>query len=148
MKAKKERRSFATRKNEESTLGDVMIHCSVFTLIFCAVSAIMILIFSWIFYSTSDPTSKIPLASLCALYSSCFTCSFALSRINGDKNILCGIVFGAFVVILTLLFSLFTKEGYGMKNSVIFRALIPVVTVTASLLAKKKIRTPKHRMHK
>lgn len=145
MNIRKRKRLMPTEKNEDANLGTVMIRCALFTLIFCAVSALMILIFSWIFYSTEDPTSKITLASLLSLYTSCFICSFVLSRINGKRNFLCGIVFGAMIVILTLLLSLAVKDG-GMKNPVLWRALIPVVTVAAALIAKKRERKIKHKI--
>ena len=145
MDIKKRKRFLSQEKSTDINLGTVMIRCALFTLIFCAVSALMILIFSWIFYSTEDPTSNITLASLLSLYMSCFICSFVLSRINGQKNFLCGIVFGAMVVILTLLLSL-SVNGGEIKNPVLWRALIPVVTVAASLLAKKRERKAKHRI--
>lgn len=145
MNIKKRKRLISQEQKDDANLGTVMIRCALFTLIFCAVSALMILIFSWIFYSTEDPTSKITLASLSSLYTSCFICSFVLSRINGQRNFLCGIVFGAMVVILTLLLSLAVKDG-SMKNPVLWRALIPVVTVVAALLAKKRERKPRHKI--
>ncbi|MGM9666200.1 MAG: TIGR04086 family membrane protein [Eubacteriales bacterium] len=145
MNIKKRKRLISQEQKDDANLGTVMIRCALFTLIFCAVSALMILIFSWIFYSTEDPTSKITLASLCSLYSSCFICSFALSRISGQRNFLCGIVFGAMVVILTLLLSLAVKDGT-MNNPILWRALIPVVTVAAALLAKKRERKPRHKI--
>lgn len=145
MNIKKRKRLISRENGDEANLGTVMLRCAIFTLIFCAVSALMILIFSWIFYSTEDPTSKITLAALCSLYTSCFICSFVLSRINGQRNFLCGIVFGAMVVILTLLLSLAVQDG-GMKNPVLWRALIPIVTVASALLAKKRERRTKHRI--
>ncbi len=144
-------KNFKKRKkltNVDLNFSNLFKRALLFTLLFFATSLVIILIMSCIFYNTADPTSKIGIVSLCALYFSAFLCGLALSRINRQFYLLGGAILGTMIFTFTLLLSLlFSKDGL-MATSIGWRLLAPVFCIIGSLAGIHRENPQKRRKHR
>ena len=143
--------NFKKRKklsSDDLNFSELIKRAFLFTLLFFAISFVVILIMSCIFFNTSDPTSKIGVISLCALYISAFLCGFSLSRVNKQLYILGGAILGIFIFISTLLLSLcFGKDGL-TSISIGWRLLAPVSSIIGSLTGVYRNKPHRKRKHR
>ena len=130
----------------------LLMRCAVFLIIFIFVAIVSSLVCSIIFFNTTNPTSKIDVASLCALYSSVALCSILLTRINGEKWLLGGLILGIMIYLCTLILAFFVN-GESNSNNIIMRALILPISVLFAFLTRKKNKSrhkskfKKHKVH-
>ena len=133
--------NFKKRKKLSSTeLNFALLfkRATVFTVMFFAISFVIMLIMSCVFYNTSDPTSKISIISLCALYLSSFVCGFLLSKLNGQLYLLGSFTLGIMIFLSSLLLSLFFgNEGF-FATSLAWRALAPVFCIIGGFGGMRK----------
>lgn len=149
MNIKKRKRALFNQnsKNEDFTILSLFKSCGIFLIVFAVISLISILILSFIFYSTKDPTSKIKIAALISLYFSSFVCAFMMSKKNGQMFLVGGFIFGLCIIVLTLILSLFFKSEGTMQNSIILRSIIIIPTMLGGVLGGKK-KEHKRKRHK
>lgn len=125
----------------------LILRSSIFVFAFMIVLSISTLISSFLFYNTTNPTSKIELAALISLYFSTFLCSLMLTRINGEKWLLGGLVLGVLIYMTTLVFAIFIKDDPNPKN-IILRALIIAVSVFSAFISRKREKKRKIKYHR
>lgn len=119
------------------SFATLLIRCLIFTGVFALLSTAFILIFSGIFYNTTNPTAKIEIASLASLYLSVAICSSALTRINSQKWLFGGLILGCMIYITTLFFAIFIQDDPNTEN-IILRAIIPILSTVFAFLSRKK----------
>ena len=127
------------------SFSKLFLRCLLFVIAFALITSASILICSAIFYNTTNPTSKIELASLISLYFSTFLSSMILTKINGEKWLFGGIILGFLIYLITLALALLIQDEPNPKN-IAFRLLIILVSIFSAFLARK--REKKRRMHK
>ena len=134
MKKKSTRR----RENEEISFISILIKSIIHIPIFCMISLLCILLIGLIFYSMDDPTGKIDIAGYISLYLSVFINAFILSRRIGQKHMIIGLLHGAVIFLLTIFVAFFFDGSDGDLNNLALRSVIIIVSVLASLLARRK----------
>lgn len=115
----------------------LIIRCALFTLIFCLVSIFLVVLMSCMFYSSQNPTAKIPLLGYIGLYLSTFLTSFVMTRINKEKWLFGGLILGTMIFCLTLFLSIFIRDA-SSAGAIIYRLLIILTSLCASFLARRR----------
>ena len=123
--------------NSELSLGALIKRCFAFL----GVSALLILAFtliiSAIFYNLPDPTRKIHIASLLAMYLSAFFSGLFLSIVNNQKYLAGGFILGTILFIIDLILSLCFNDSHTIVDY-IYKLLISVVCILGSMLGIRK----------
>ena len=115
----------------------LLLRCILFTFIFCIVSVSLVIVLSCIFYGTQNPTAKIQLLGYIGLYFSVFLTSFIMTRTNGEKWLLGGLILGAMIFLLTFFLSIFIND-IPNSNSMIFRFLIIASSSVSAFIARRR----------
>ena len=123
--------------------------CLIFTLIFCVISVIITAIISLLFFNFKDPGARVLTASLISLYLSSFVSGFILSKVNGQKHFIGGLLLGCSTMVLTFIIACFISFDTAFSfTSIIWRLLIPVFCVLGSLLGERREKKHTHRHKK
>lgn len=134
--------------NSEITFLTILKKCLLNLLLFCVLIMIFSLLSGLIFFNTKDPTSKISISAYATLYLSVAVSSFVLSKYIKQKQALCGLLFGALIIILILAISLILgSEKLGIGN-LISKLTIIIISTGASLLARANNHKKRHKRHK
>ena len=133
------------QKNNELTIKQVFIRCTIFSIAFCVIGFFVVLIASYFLYNSTDPSSLTRIAGTTSLFFSTFLTSFIQSRINKQFYFLSSILLGVYIFVLTLVLCLFTKDYNFSVASFIWRLLIPVFCLLGGVLgSKRKTKIRKH----
>lgn len=129
---------------KELTLGTILKRCFVFTLIFCLICSILTITLSFAFFKTPDPHSWVFTISLISPILASFITALALSKYNGSKYLLCGLLLGSMIFLLSLVLSLAfsSLEGFGILTK---SAIIPSAVLGALLGIRKEKSVGKRR---
>ena len=119
------------------SISKLILRCLIFTVGFCVLSSILVIMMSAIFYSTENPTSRLRLGALIALYASTFITSLLLTKINGQKWLFGGLILGAMIAVLTLLLS-FLVPSEASGHSIPYKAIIILVSLLAAFMGKRR----------
>ena len=115
----------------------------IFTCIFCAISAVLLLIVALIFYNTNDPSQYANVLGKATLFTSSLLCSFLLSKKIGRRYIPLGFTLGIMISLLIFLVSVFLNND-GASSTHLWLFLTPVVTVLGSVLGIKREKKQRH----
>ena len=129
----------------ELSFIDIIKSCLLFLVFFCALSLVLILITSFIFFRLEDPTAWLDIIGKFVLYFSALVSGFLLSKRNLQRYVPGGLFLGALITALIFTLSLILQNETA-NNNALWLALIPVCTVLGSVLGIK--RTSKPRRHK
>lgn len=139
-------KNFNRNKEKELSFVSLLKRCLMFLLIFAALCVSICLIMSIFFYQTLNPNKMTNLISLVSLFLSTFISAFLLSKRNGQKYLLGGLLLGCMIFILLFIGALFTERKIFSPDFAL-RLAIPAVSLVGSLLGikrEKKIKR-KHR---
>lgn len=134
--------------NNEITFLTLLKKCLLNLLLFCALIMFFSLLSGLIFFNTKDSTSKIGISAYVSLYLSVAISSFVLSKYLGQKQILCGLLFGALIVFLTYALSLIFGSGKLDINDLISNIFTIIISMGASLLTRANNRKKRHKRHR
>lgn len=132
---------------KEFTFFKLFKRCLLFLLVFASLCIFISLLMSLIFYQSINPNKVVDLISIASLFSSAFISAFLLSKSNGQKYLLGGIMLGIMIFIILFIGALFTERKI-FSAEFLLRLAVPAVTMIGSLLGmkrEKKIKRPKHR---
>ena len=115
----------------------------IFTFIFCAISAVLLLVVSLIFFNTNDPSKYANVLGKSTLFASSLLCGFLLSKKVGKRYIPLGFTLGITISLLIFLLSVISNNDVA-SNSQLWLLLTPVVTVLGSVLGIKREKKHKH----
>ena len=138
--------NFNRNKEKELSFVSLLKRCLMFLLIFAALCVSICLIMSIFFYQTLNPNKMTNLISLVSLFLSTFISAFLLSKRNGQKYLLGGLLLGCMIFVLLFIGALFTERKIFSPDFAL-RLAIPAVSLVGSLLGikrEKKIKR-KHR---
>ena len=138
--------NFNRNKEKELSFVSLLKRCLMFLLIFVALCVSICLIMSIFFYQTLNPNKMTNLISLLSLFLSTFISAFLLSKRNGQKYLLGGLLLGCMIFVLLFIGALFTERKIFSPDFAL-RLAIPAVSLVGSLLGikrEKKIKR-KHR---
>ncbi len=142
----KKKRKF--KSNAELNFKNLFTRCILFSIIYFIVGLIFLLVLSWVFYNSDDPTSKIELVGLISLYSAGLITSFVQSKVNGQYYFLSGLILGLLILSVSLILSLiFPIDNAFSAINLIWRGLIPVICVLGGVLGAKN-RNSKRKHHR
>lgn len=133
MKKRKESRS-----NIEFKFKDLIIRCLFFSILFFVVGLLICFILSYFAYKTKDPTSLLKICGIASLFLSVLITSFIQSKINKQHYLLGGILLGAFILVLTVLFSTIFLDDNLTNDTILIKLLIPAFSVLGSMMGIKK----------
>lgn len=125
------------KESKELSFFSLIKSCLAFLLVFVGICITITIIASIFFYQSLNPTKMIDLISIGSLFLSAFISAFLLSKRNGQKYILGGLLLGGMIFILLFI-------GALMNGTQIFSAefalklAIPAVCVIGSLLGIKR----------
>ena len=134
--------------NNEITFSTLLKKCLLNLLLFCALIMIFSLLSGLIFFSTKDPTSKIGIGAYMTLYLSVAISSFVLSKQLGQKQILCGLLFGGLIIVLIFMISLILGSGKLGIGDLISKLMIIIISTGSSLLTRANNRKKRHKRHR
>lgn len=143
------KKNFKNKSNDgtEFSFPSLLKRCLLFLLVFVSLCVLISLVMSLIFYKSVNPGKMVNIISLTALFSSAFISAFLLSKFNGQKYLLGGIMLGVMIFILLFIGALFTERKIFSADFAL-RLSVPAVTMIGALIGikrEKKAKRPKHR---
>ncbi len=132
-------------KNKELTFKSILIRCGAFTVLFCLIGFLIILVASYFLYKTKDPTAFTQIIGITSLFVAVFLTGFIQARVNKQYYFFSSLVLGIFIFALTFVISLFAPNNEFNLTNLIWRILIPVFCVLGGMLGIK--RESKKRKH-
>ena len=136
-------------KQQDFSFKDIIIRSCFFIFMFCVASIACLIILSYFFYNSNDPSKWAKIVSLCSLYFCVFTTSLIQSKVNRQRYLLCSIILGVGILILTFLYTLFFGASIDFSTTnLIWRLLIPVISILGGMLGIKKQKRAIHRRKK
>lgn len=133
-------------KSKDLTLIMLLKSCLLFLLVFISLCVFISVIMSLIFYQSLNPSKMVDLISLSSLFLSAFVSAFLLSKANGQKYLLGGILLGIMIFILLFIGALFTERKI-FSADFLFRLSVPAITMIGALAGikrEKKSKKPKY----
>ncbi|MBQ7760685.1 MAG: TIGR04086 family membrane protein [Clostridia bacterium] len=124
-------------QDTELTTPRFIVRCLLLVGFFFLVYILSSLVASAFMYNTYNPTQNIYIFALICCALSSFSAGFILSKINGQKYLLGGIILCALITGFLLLISIFVQSE--TENFVHF-IVIPAFCLLGSFLGKKRIR--------
>ena len=133
------KKKFKIKSNEQTELGflGLLKSCSLFLLVFIALCVFISVITAIFFYKSLNPSKAIDLISLSSLFISAFISSFLLSKYNGQKYLLGGILLGFMIFVILFIGALFTERKI-FSAEFLLRLAVPAVTMIGALLGIKR----------
>ena len=125
------------KHHEGLSFSKLILRCFLFSIIFCAISFLIILGISFALYSTTNPTAKATIGGLISLYSSTFITVFIMTKVNKERWLFGGLILGGIIFLITLLLSALV-DGSANAQSIIYRAIIILISLISAFLARKK----------
>ena len=118
----------------------------VYFLWFCLISAILLLIASFVLFKLDDPFKYVNIATKATTVLTSFICGFLLGKNLKERFIPCGISLGCIIVIFLSATSLFIGSLEGFNP--LWCTIILFCTTFGSLFSRLSQSKPKHKRHK
>ena len=108
---------------------------------------LLLLLITWIAHRSADPDSLTLSLSLAALYTTAFFAGILSTRLTKGTPLICGIVAGVLLLLLSLLIALgLPATGRAFPNCApILRLLSPLFSLLGAYLIRKRNRPRRHR---
>ncbi len=140
------KKSFNHSKDGELSFLSLLKRCLLFLAIFVALCVTITVIMSLFLYRTLNPNKMVDLISLSSLFISAFVSAFLLSKRNGQKYLLGGLMLGCMIFVVLFAGALFTERKI-FSAEFGLRLAVPAVCMIGALLGIKREKKVK-RKHK
>ena len=137
-------KNFIHKENKSFTFLSLVKSCLLFSLVFVGLCITISLFMSLIFYHTLDPSKMVNHISLTSLFVSALISAFCLSKKNGQKYILGGLMLGGMIFVILFVGALFTERKI-FSPEFALRLAVPAVCVIGALLGMKRERKIKRK---